>query len=387
MWNGSSWDDGTGGAPGDAHFLGGVNDATLPTDFHSFDAAYEQVSGEALVVSGINTDGSVLWWVYNEATGWTNWTMEQLLGNAEAGGNWFDWVHLSPMPGTNRIAFIGIGNELRPTGQRARPAAIWDGDNNTFESSKQILSFPHGANLQNPHTTDAADIEFTLGGAEPRRGGRGVGQPAVRLRQRLEPRAAGSGNEAGARPGRRNKTVRWLRLEANPKSDDMVLAISHQDGSERTASLDRPLRRDDPHLGRPSSTHGPLRRATANRPFDLTWDPVLRDTAWSSSTRWATPSAAYSLHYANSDQRRCRLRPAQRPRDLPGPLGAGRARPRPDNKVRIAIQTDDLRVVVGERHDVAGGHVERDLDHDGVRGEPQRSAVRARRVAAVGRAA
>jgi hypothetical protein len=74
------------------------------------------------------------------------------------------------MPGTNRIAFIGIANgysslsPVTPPSSAAIEAMVWDGDTNTWiAASKTLLSGPI-SHAQNYQGTDAADIDFVLNG-------------------------------------------------------------------------------------------------------------------------------------------------------------------------------------------------------------------------------
>ena len=193
------------------------------------------MSGELVAVGGINTDENILWWTYDGA-GWPEFVLESLSNQDQASPNVFDWVRLSPMPRTNRIAFIGIGNDGAGTDHSAIHAAIWDGENNTWTpSGKIILSWPT-TNTQNYHVTDAADIKFTLGGQNHGDAVAVWGNKQYVYANVWSESTGWRGAQLVANLGT-NKTVRWLRLEANPKSDDMVVAIGHQDGTGTSGIL------------------------------------------------------------------------------------------------------------------------------------------------------
>ena len=347
VWNGANWDDGSGSPYTDAHeVLGyGTDPGMLWNDFKHWDAAYEQLSGELVMVSGINTDENILWWTYDGAA-WTNYVLEQFSDNNQDAGNLFDWVHLGPMPRSNRIAFLGIGNDWPDANSAAVHAAIWDGDNNTW-GSNIILSWPT-TNTQNYHSTDAADIKFTLGGQNH---GEAVAVWANKqyvYSSSWSPTGGWGGTKTVANLGT-NKTVRWVRLEANPKSDDMVVAFSYQDGSNPNGILTTV-----PYEGTARTWGAPVQHTTdlygdimANRPFDLTWDVQSCATCVTLVYSTANPVGGYSLHYANSISSGVGFNSANGLATYQAHWVQVERDPWPDNRVRIAIQTDELRSFSG----------------------------------------
>ena len=272
FWDGARWDDGSGAPFGDAKAFGRVGVDGL-ADFRGFDAAYEQKSGELLVVAGVNTDETVKYWVHG-ASGWNASTLLQsVANNVEDPYNIFDWVRLAPMPGTNRIAFLGVANDSGRKDSAAVEAMIWDGDTHTW-GSKYVLSFPT-SNAQSYHATEAIDLKFTLAGANA-----GEAVAVWGNRQKVfwsRWRAAGGwSTPAVVADMGSGVTVRWLRLAADPGSDDMVLAIGDVDGSTgrlTTVPYDGATRTWG--AVSPFHTLGTFGDPLRNRPFDLAWDPIV----------------------------------------------------------------------------------------------------------------
>ena len=269
FWNGTSWVNGDGGAG--SHYFGVSGDQTGITTRH-FDAAFEQKSGEMVVVAGINTDESVDIYA-NNGTAWTgnlrftpafNGTMNN---QAEIGAALFRWVHLEPRPGTNQIAFIGLAHEGTQT-SAAVHAAIWNGDTNTF-GSKTILSLPV-TNGQNANPGEAVDIDYVLGGTNAGEAVAVWGNQTQLYRAICS--AAGTwGGSASVQNLGAGNTVRWLRQKAASNSDNVVLAI--EDVNERiyTIRYDGDTRAFASFTGTPHSTTA-FGNADQNRPFDIVWD-------------------------------------------------------------------------------------------------------------------
>jgi hypothetical protein len=212
---------------------------------------------------------------------------------------------------------------------------IWDGETNAW-GSRYVLGFPSG---QAYHSTDAIDVEFTLAGANPGEAlavwgnGRNVFSSAwSEARGWSTPQlAADLGSES---------TVRWLRLAADPASDDMVLAIGDAAGSTgrvTTVAYDGATR----SWGEASAAHvvGSFGDPLRNRPFDVAWDPqvgagavvlVFADSEGLSSARSLDGGAAFG-----------------EPARLPGAAPAYwvQLERQPDGIVQLAVQdsADDLR--------------------------------------------
>lgn len=266
LWDGTRWHAGDGSAS-PALRLPSVNDATLPSDHRQFAAAHEQRSGELLVVSGINTMENVVYWTHSGTT-WSGYTLTPITtGNLGV----FDWVHLAAQPGTNRIAFVGIANEVGLSADGfAVSAAIWDGDTNTWGSKTYLGT---NAAAGGVHRTDAAAVAFTLSGSNPGEVVAAWGDGPLVYARVWRP-DAGWGSRVTVADFGAGRPVRWLRLAADPRSDDMVLALEYQDGagaSVATVPYDGATRTWG---GTPSlHTRSAYGDALSNRPFDVAWDP------------------------------------------------------------------------------------------------------------------
>jgi hypothetical protein len=136
------------------------------------------------------------------------------------------------------------------------------------------LSFPntgpYGANPQNYHSTDAADIDFVSSGTHA---GEAVAvwgtDEEVWANVWIESTGWGE-NRRVADLGDDN-TVRWLLQEADPASDDLILVIGDTGG--RIYSV----RYDGDTQGFEAFTTTPLEgaaygNARYNRPFDVVWN-------------------------------------------------------------------------------------------------------------------
>jgi hypothetical protein len=269
FWNGTTWQDGRGTA-GSAEFL----DRSLPTNHRQFDAAYEQLSGELLVTHGANTDEMVEVYL-NDGTTWTLDGTNETFNNVAATFYLFDWIRLAPMPGTNRIAFIGVANgyssiaPVTPLATAAIQAMVWDGDSNTWiAASKQLLSSPV-AHTQTHLPTDAIDIDFVMNGANAGEAvaiwGNGrfvyanVWNPSTHWGSNVLVADLGAGND-----------VRWIRQKANPGSDDLVAAIGDSNERVHAVRFDGDSRTFGSLTLLESSLFGD---ADSNRPFDVVWSP------------------------------------------------------------------------------------------------------------------
>jgi len=274
FWDGTAWTDGIGGANGSFRSFGSTADAS-PVYTRYFDAAYEQQSGDFLVVTGTNTDEAVDIYLHSGSS-WSgnlrftpagNGTM---LNQSEVSPVLFRWVHLEPRPGTNQIGFVGLAHDPTQT-DAAVHAAIWDGDTDSF-GSKIILSLPT-TNGQNANNAEAVDVDFVLGGANAGEAVAVWGRQS-RLYQRIwNPGTAWAGSaNVLVHDVVGGFTVRWIRQKAASNSDDMIVAFQDQSEAIHTIRYDGNTR-----------THGSLFLShtadgygvsSQNRPFDVAWDPA-----------------------------------------------------------------------------------------------------------------
>jgi hypothetical protein len=204
FWDGTNWDDGDGSPYGDAEDLG----PTLDSMTRSFDAAYEQSSGELLVVSAITTDDSIDYWTYDESSGWTSYAFEPL--TARTGTNLFQWVKLAPKPHSNEIALIVAD------ANGGAQAAIWDGDTNSW-TNKTVLT----SSLSS--VKDAIAVDYIRSGTE-------VGKAVFAWHEttdRIYGQVWNGTTYETVYEDVPSGTVNWLRLKADPNSSKMLLGFEY----------------------------------------------------------------------------------------------------------------------------------------------------------------
>ena len=114
FWDGINWDDGAGAPFADAFNVSNPLAGTESSNNRSFDAAYEALSGRLLVVSGYNTIQTVRYSVWDGSSWVVNFAGQGMV----PGSGFFTWLKLASIPGTNKIAFIGITS----TGPRRPPS-------------------------------------------------------------------------------------------------------------------------------------------------------------------------------------------------------------------------------------------------------------------------
>ena len=296
IWDGTNWDDGNGSPYGDVKDLSASLAGTVDNDSRSMDAAYEQSSGELLVVSGyINVDTVRYWTLPNPSSfpdtglitisvnstsrtftrssgsyltdgfkvgdtittsGFTNAgnnttkiiqsvTDLVITVTASAGlvtetgdGNervlsntWSDtksgtifcnssayrWVRLAPQPGTDKIGFVGMAQNLSSSENAAVALAIWDGS----AWGNTLTPYSYGGN----NGTDAIDIQAvrsgTYAGDFVAVWARGQYVYARIWRNNL---SSWDGTVQLADLGT-GKRAQWLKLKPNPNGDNLILAI------------------------------------------------------------------------------------------------------------------------------------------------------------------
>ncbi len=266
IWDGSNWDDGNGAPYADARYLErtGVTGSKNP---RSQDAAYEAVSQRLLVVQGSsNAINHVYYFRYDGA--WTASSTYSVnpayVGYSNVGQ--FDWVRLTPMPGTNQIAMIGAANQTDGTSYSQVQGAIWNGDLGLFTTTDSFYGPPD----QNFLSTEALDVKYVLGGTNA---GEAIfvwaaGGDVRWSRWTPSTNTWSTTYLLGTLPN--GATPRWLQLECKPAGDDMVLAVSDSMNRLKTYTYDGDSRTWTAGSGFHSTT---LSGDSAyNRPFDLTWD-------------------------------------------------------------------------------------------------------------------
>ena len=179
VWDGSNWDDGTGGAPGDYQSFGQLQEA-IQNNVLNLAVAYEQLSGDLMAMGGTSNEHATHYWLCNGSA----WTTFQSLGFGTIGGYplLFDWIHLAPRPGTDQIGFIGIANEGTGWTYSSVDVAIWNGSSWT---NAQTVGWPAEPNRSNYRH---GRYGVYTGRDECRRSRRGLGRWSIRLLEILEPK-------------------------------------------------------------------------------------------------------------------------------------------------------------------------------------------------------
>ena len=124
LFDGTNWDNGLGAPFSDAQQF--TSTLSTPMTMRHFDAAYEQLSGELLLVSGANTDDTVFIWTYN-GTAWSANLYFTPLGNGQHGtnsedlSNTFRWIRLKPGPARTRSPSSAPRPTAPPATARSSP--------------------------------------------------------------------------------------------------------------------------------------------------------------------------------------------------------------------------------------------------------------------------
>lgn len=263
IYDGTNWDDGNGSPYGDAYYLDRAGDDGVK-NVRNFDAAYEQNSQRLLVVRSYGPTVNTFH-TYRYDGSWTAYPSESFpsfIGYPTVGVQ--DWMRLSPMPGTNRIAMIALSNQYDGTLYGWAQGGIWDGDTGIWS-----LGSLYSPDVQVYNPTEAMDVAFVLGGTNAGEAIFVWGNGRYLRWARWNPSTGWHSSYLLADLGAGN-LARWMRLKCKPAGDNMVLAVGDNnrqlvtftyDGDTRTWSSSSPY-----HT---TSLSGD---PAANRPFDLTWD-------------------------------------------------------------------------------------------------------------------
>ncbi|MCU0564964.1 MAG: hypothetical protein MUE48_13765, partial [Desulfobacterales bacterium] len=151
FWDGTNWNYGTPAPLQDSFdYTGGFG---LDGGYNrTFGAAYEAVSGRLVIASGINTISNIKYSVWDG----TSWVRNFQTESPMSVNGWFQWVKLVSIPGTNKVAFIGI---CQAPGAGDGSVAIWNGDTNAWVSKTGI-----GLSVNNV-LGQAFDMKAVRGGA------------------------------------------------------------------------------------------------------------------------------------------------------------------------------------------------------------------------------
>ena len=256
FWDGTNWDDGAGAPFNDSYYLNNGLSGTVSTEHRHVDAAYETLSQRLLVVFGYRNVGSFRYSLWNGSS-WTVNQASQFVG----GSHLHHWTKLAAIPNTNRIA-LAAASDLGGV-----MVGIWDGDANAWDVGDTFYFVASGANI----TGECVDVGVVRAGT---RAGEAVA-------------VYGAGTSVSARVYRTNDAspswttttlienpaagnINWVRLEPNPRGDDMLLAVGTSTGQVRTYRYDGDTRTWGSASGALTSTaYGDL---NYNRPFDVAWE-------------------------------------------------------------------------------------------------------------------
>lgn len=205
IFDGTNWDDGSGSPYNDAKNLGYVYNST----YRSFAAAYEQSSGQLLVVNSTTTNRQITYWVWDG----TSWIVD---------GSTFDlttitdtdivWIEMASQPGTNQIALIAQDYNQDVVG------LIWDGDTNSWGNEKKLNSL-----ATNSRYEEQIAVAYMQSGANE-------GQ-AVFVHANSDDIYSwtwtGSAWEGSGKSWTDGApySIYWILLAADPNSDDLLLAL------------------------------------------------------------------------------------------------------------------------------------------------------------------
>ena len=186
----------------------------MDNDYRSFDAAFEQSSGDLIVVTGYPNVNTLWYWTWSGGS-WSGYQSASVPNNSSV----YRWTKLAPQPGTDKIGFIGMGENIPSSGyeQTAVSVAIWNG------SAWGNTSTPYSYGCNNG--TDAIDIQAvrsgTYAGDLVAVWARGQYVYAKIWRENLG--SWGSNTQlADLGDGKR---AQWLKLKPNPNGDNLILAI------------------------------------------------------------------------------------------------------------------------------------------------------------------
>jgi hypothetical protein len=204
IWDGTNWDDGTGSPYGDVWWY----NLGIGTElYRTHDAAFEQSSGELLVVTRTQNAGALRYWVWN-GTSWTSGSGSTYnFGTGSLGR----WVKMAAKPGSNQIALISSWENGYVE------FAIWDGDSNSWGNTGA------GTTSAGNTTTDAIDIQYVQSGtyAGDIVAVWGEGQY---VKRRIWTGSSWNSTATVADLGS-GKRAYWLKLKPNPGGDGLILAI------------------------------------------------------------------------------------------------------------------------------------------------------------------
>lgn len=207
LYDGSGWSDGGSGTYKSL--------ATLPnTNYRLFTAAYEQASGELLVVAATAAN-QITYWLWNGSSWIVNgetYTFTTLTGANKQ----LYWIRSASKPGKNEIAFIA------QTASAEVVALIWNGECNSWGNEKRLSTV-------NSYDQESIGVEYGQSS------GRALfvcayGDAIYGWEWTGSAWAVGYQVKSGFA-----QYIRWLCMAAKPGSDDLVVATYNYTSGRRTS--------------------------------------------------------------------------------------------------------------------------------------------------------
>ena len=181
------------------------------SDYRCFDAAYEQKSGQLVIVAGGTNSGYVSYWVWDGSSWVVNGTSQTV---SSITSNYVNWVRLASKPGSNEIA-MAIADNGNSANNRAAGALIWNGDTNSWGNTQQLTNnLSYNTLLFEETISEIIGVEYMLAGVN-------VGKAVFAWAENnyIYGRVwNGSTYDTAQAKGVSATIIRWIRLKADPNS-------------------------------------------------------------------------------------------------------------------------------------------------------------------------
>ncbi len=206
LYDGTNWDDGSGSPYNDAKNLGYVQNPVQ----RNFAAAYEQSSGQLLIVTGTDTLNQIKYWVWDGSS----WIVDGATISLSTISNKIVWIEMASQPGTNQIALTAVDINKDVIG------LIWDGDTNSWGNEKKLNS-----SVLYSYTEEQIAVAYMQSGTNA---GKAVFVHSISddVYSWTWTGSAWEGSSKSWLHGSGSPyTIIWMKLAADPNSDDLLLAF------------------------------------------------------------------------------------------------------------------------------------------------------------------
>ena len=242
IFDGTNWDDGTGSPYGDSKALSSSG------IYRAYDAAFEQTSGQLLIVGAGDSYNTIKYWVWNG----TSWVVDGSSYTITNFSNNIYGIKLASKPNSNQVSLIAVDQNGDVVG------LIWNGDTNAWGNEKKLNSFASSS-------YDAIAVEYMQTGTN---GGKSlfVWGEDVALYGWVWTGSAWDSSGVGGSSWSSNP-IYWVDIAADPNSDDILI------GFMDTAKYIRTLSWDGTALGStPRGIDTGYGNVSYNQPFDLIFE-------------------------------------------------------------------------------------------------------------------